>query len=139
MDALDIAGEPLPILWTADFIPVDNHVAPYVIGEFNCQCVSINKFAAAAGHDLKAVSSADKTEGYKLTKLMGKKVTKQWRAAPAGAGRGDPQQQPPRARAPPLPACAPWLRSIMTNLGGRCSSNWMRSSKAAGSPRWARR
>jgi len=74
MDALDIGGEPLPILWTADFIPVDNHVAPYVIGEFNCACVSINKFAAAAGADLKAVGSADMAEGYKLTKLMGKKV-----------------------------------------------------------------
>merc|ERR1719420_1744195 len=30
MAAMGLSGEPLPILWTADFIPVDGHIAPMV-------------------------------------------------------------------------------------------------------------
>merc|ERR1712187_354577 len=41
MTAMGLGGEPLPLLWTADFIPVDGHVAPMVVGEFNCSCVGI--------------------------------------------------------------------------------------------------
>eukprot|EP00614_Pseudopedinella_elastica_P018775 CAMPEP_0172651332 /NCGR_PEP_ID=MMETSP1068-20121228/242749_1 /TAXON_ID=35684 /ORGANISM="Pseudopedinella elastica, Strain CCMP716" /LENGTH=549 /DNA_ID=CAMNT_0013465721 /DNA_START=131 /DNA_END=1780 /DNA_ORIENTATION=+ len=76
MDNLGIGGEPLPILWTADFIPVDDHSMPYVVGEFNCSCVGISKFGAACGpdKDLSNVASADMAEGYRLTNLIGKKV-----------------------------------------------------------------
>lgn len=42
--AMGIGGEPLPILWTADFIPVDNHSSQYVVGEFNCSSVSLDVF-----------------------------------------------------------------------------------------------
>ena len=76
MDNLGIGGEPLPILWTADFIPVDDHSMPYVVGEFNCSCVGISKFGAACGpdKDLSNVASADMAEGYRLTNLIGRKV-----------------------------------------------------------------
>jgi len=56
---------------------VDNHDAPYVVGEFNCACVGVDSFSAAVGSDLKAVASADKKAGYKLTDLMGAKVLEQ--------------------------------------------------------------
>ena len=73
---LEIAGEPLPLLWTCDFIPVDDHTSPYVIGEFNCACVGITKFSAAAGPgcDLKDVTADDLAAGYKLANLMGQKA-----------------------------------------------------------------
>jgi hypothetical protein len=74
MSALGVAGEPLPLLWTADFIPVDNHKSPYVIGEMNCGCVDISQFSAAIGSNLKAVSTADAAQGYKLTNAMGVKA-----------------------------------------------------------------
>merc|ERR1719191_1016962 len=32
---------------TADYIPVDDHVAPMVVGEFNCSCVGISAFLKA--------------------------------------------------------------------------------------------
>merc|ERR1712070_843822 len=51
MSSMGLENEPLPLLWTADFIPVDGHVAPYVVGEFNCSCVGISQFGAACGKD----------------------------------------------------------------------------------------
>lgn len=76
MNSMGLAGEPLPILWTADFIPVDNHVAPMVVGEFNCSCVGISAFNAACGpsKDLRNVSLKDFKYGTKLTDLIGKKA-----------------------------------------------------------------
>merc|ERR1719159_709158 len=76
MEAMGLAGEPLPILWTADFIPVDGHVAPMVVGEFNCSCVGISAFGAACGpeKDLKDVSFNNFIYGTKLTDLIGKKA-----------------------------------------------------------------
>jgi len=76
MSAMGLAGEPLPILWTADFIPVDGHVAPMVVGEFNCSCVGISAFGAACGpnKDLADVSFANFIYGSKLCDLIGKKA-----------------------------------------------------------------
>jgi len=76
MDAMGLGGEPLPVLWTADFIPVDGHVAPMVVGEFNCSCVGISAFLKACGpdKDLKDVSFRDYEYGMKLTTLIGKKA-----------------------------------------------------------------
>merc|ERR1712064_221009 len=76
MDAMGLGGEPLPVLWTADFIPVDGHVAPMVVGEFNCSCVGISAFLKACGpdKDLKDVSFRDFEYGMKLTTLNGKKA-----------------------------------------------------------------
>eukprot|EP00616_Rhizochromulina_sp_CCMP1243_P000648 CAMPEP_0118961424 /NCGR_PEP_ID=MMETSP1173-20130426/107_1 /TAXON_ID=1034831 /ORGANISM="Rhizochromulina marina cf, Strain CCMP1243" /LENGTH=558 /DNA_ID=CAMNT_0006909593 /DNA_START=15 /DNA_END=1691 /DNA_ORIENTATION=- len=76
MSAMGLRGEPLPVLWTADFIPVDGHVAPYVVGEFNCSCVGISKFGAACGpdKDLGDVEDEDFDEGTRLTDLIGLKA-----------------------------------------------------------------
>jgi len=84
--ALEIAGEPLPLLWTADFIPVDNHVSPYVVGEFNCACVALNKFAGAIGKDLAACKPHDLVEGYKLSNLMGIKAVETMDEIKGGGG-----------------------------------------------------
>ena len=78
MGAMGIADQPLPILWTGDFIPCD---APgggdmYVVGEFNCSCVGISFFGAACGPelDLTAVTDENYAMGMKLTNLIGKKA-----------------------------------------------------------------
>ena len=53
MPALDLAGEPFPIIWTTDLIPYtdDNGKDQYTVGEFNCSCVGISKFQACAYPD----------------------------------------------------------------------------------------
>jgi hypothetical protein len=79
--ALDIEDQPLPLLWTADFIPKDAEdgtpgVTEYVVGEFNCSCVGISQFFAACGPDksLADVSDENFTLASKLTDLMGRKA-----------------------------------------------------------------
>merc|ERR1712193_482365 len=76
MAAMGLTGEPLPILWTADFIPVDGHISPMVVGEFNCSCVGISAFLGACGpdKDLQDVSFNNFKYGSKLTDLIGKKA-----------------------------------------------------------------
>merc|ERR1719313_1548964 len=76
MSAMGLKGEPLPVLWTADFIPVDGHISPMVVGEFNCSCVGISAFGAACGpeKDLQDVSFSNFIYGSKLTDLIGKKA-----------------------------------------------------------------
>mmetsp|Transcript_17801 Transcript_17801/g.43577 ORF Transcript_17801/g.43577 Transcript_17801/m.43577 type:complete len:1129 (-) Transcript_17801:373-3759(-) len=51
MTALEIGDEPLPLLWTTDFIPgpVVDGKDTYYIGEFNCSCVGITKQLNLAG------------------------------------------------------------------------------------------
>eukprot|EP00304_Pavlova_gyrans_P014918 CAMPEP_0206063226 /NCGR_PEP_ID=MMETSP1466-20131121/58124_1 /ASSEMBLY_ACC=CAM_ASM_001126 /TAXON_ID=44452 /ORGANISM="Pavlova gyrans, Strain CCMP608" /LENGTH=535 /DNA_ID=CAMNT_0053438595 /DNA_START=28 /DNA_END=1636 /DNA_ORIENTATION=- len=76
MKALDIENDPLPILWTGDFIPVDGKepgTTEYVVGEFNCSCVGISKFQAVCGGEktLADVSDADYFDACELTDLMG--------------------------------------------------------------------
>lgn len=76
MASMGLANEPLPLFWTGDFIPVDNHIAPYVVGEFNCSCVGISQFGAACGpdKDLNDVSDDKFQEGTVLTDLIGRKA-----------------------------------------------------------------
>merc|ERR1711988_1585231 len=79
MDALNIADQPLPLLWTGDFIPVDGAEpgsTEYVVGEFNCSCVGISKFQAVRGGEktLADVPDADYFEACELTDLMGAKA-----------------------------------------------------------------
>jgi len=74
--ALEIENEPLPLLWTGDFIPVDGATpgsTEYVVGEFNCSCVGISKFQAVCGGEktLKDVPRGDYFEASQLTDLMG--------------------------------------------------------------------
>merc|ERR1711982_266235 len=51
MKALDLVGEPLPLIWTADVIPVDDHISTHVLAEFNCSCVGVGGFLKARGKD----------------------------------------------------------------------------------------
>merc|ERR1712176_810678 len=81
MKVLDLKGEPLPVLWTADFIPKDAEdgtpgKTEYVVGEFNCSCVGVSKFQAVCGGDktLADVPDEDYFDAVKLTNLMGKKA-----------------------------------------------------------------
>ena len=76
MAALGIENDPLPILWTGDFIPMDGAEpgkTEYILGEFNCSCVGISKFQAVCGGDqtLADVSDEDYFEACELTDLMG--------------------------------------------------------------------
>lgn len=75
--ALAIENEPLPLLWTADFIPMDGAKegsTEYVVGEFNCSCVGISQFQAVCGGDKTVADVPDKDyyEASQLTDLMGK-------------------------------------------------------------------
>lgn len=78
--ALGIENEPLPLLWTADFIPKDGSTpgtTEYVISEFNCSCVNIAKLQAVSGTGTKTladVPDADYYEACQLTDLMGSKA-----------------------------------------------------------------
>lgn len=83
LEALDLKGEPLPLLWTADYIPKDPENkettsvdTEYVVGEFNCSCVGVSKFQAVCGGEktLADVPDEDYFDACKLTDLMGVKA-----------------------------------------------------------------
>jgi hypothetical protein len=76
MKSMGLENEPLPLLWTADFIPVSDHVCPYVVGEFNCSCVGISQFGAACGKTkfLPDIPIGKFVEGTALVDLIGKKA-----------------------------------------------------------------
>ena len=99
---LNLAYNALPLLWTADFIPMDDDEegeeeeerderekeeqnkkdvnnrktkTRYILGEFNCSCVGLTKFRAACGpdKDMSDVSDQDYFDGAKLCDLIGKR------------------------------------------------------------------
>jgi len=96
---LNLAYNALPLLWTADFIPMNddtdddtrnttqNDAKPperekkkkkktrYILGEFNCSCVGLTKFRAACGpdKDMSDVSDQDYFDGAELCDLIGKR------------------------------------------------------------------
>merc|ERR1719313_498071 len=87
MKVLDLEGQPLPLLWTADYIPKNpegwtkktnatDMETEYVVGEFNCSCVGISKFQAVCGGEktLADVPDEDYYDACQLTDLMGKKA-----------------------------------------------------------------
>lgn len=83
MKVLDLEGQPLPLLWTADYIPKDPEHArtdgvdtEYVVGEFNCSCVGISPFQAVCGGEktLADVPDEDYFSASELTDLMGVKA-----------------------------------------------------------------
>jgi len=93
MTVLDLEGQPLPLLWTADYIPKDPEFArtdgvdtEYVVGEFNCSCVGISPFQAVCGGEktLADVPDADYYDASELTDLMGKKAIAMIAAHKAG-------------------------------------------------------
>jgi len=87
MKVLDLEGQPLPLLWTADYIPknpegwtekanASDSKTEYVVGEFNCSCVGISKFQAVCGGEktLADVPDEDYFDACELTDLMGSKA-----------------------------------------------------------------
>merc|ERR1712094_74784 len=83
LKVMDLEGQPLPLLWTADYIPkapeyarTDGVDTEYVVGEFNCSCVGISKFQAVCGGEktLADVPDEDYFDACKLTDLMGVKA-----------------------------------------------------------------
>jgi hypothetical protein len=87
MKVLDLEGQPLPLLWTADYIPknpegwsksgnASDAETEYVVGEFNCSCVGISKFQAVCGGEktLADVPDEDYYDACELTDLMGTKA-----------------------------------------------------------------
>jgi len=76
MKALDLSMDQLPLLWAADFIPVDGHKTELVVGEFNCSCLGITGFLAARGTDMTAVSKEDFERGQKMCDFIGEQALK---------------------------------------------------------------
>jgi len=90
LPSLGLEGEPLPLLWTCDYIPKNpdnwekgpydrscpDDKTEYTVGEFNCSCVGISMFQAVCGGDktLADVPDEDYFEACKLTDLMGVKA-----------------------------------------------------------------
>jgi len=90
LDALELKGEPLPLIWTADYIPKDpedptiaSTDTEYVVGEFNCSCVGVSKFQAVCGGEatLADISDEDYFDACKLTDLMGIKAVEMIKTA----------------------------------------------------------
>jgi len=82
LEAMNLSDQPLPLIWTGDFIPADDDGRNpdggdiYIVGEFNCSCVGISNFGAGCGpgKDLTNVTDENHAEGTRLTTLIGKKA-----------------------------------------------------------------
>merc|ERR1711972_766049 len=71
LTALKLGPDALPLLWAADFIPVDGHICHHVIGEFNCSCLGIAGFLNSRGKDLKDMTPDDAAMGGAMADLIG--------------------------------------------------------------------
>merc|ERR1719343_368346 len=76
MKAMGLGMESLPLLWAADFIPVDGHKTELVIGEFNCSCLGLAGYLNARGKDLAGLSKEDVEMGQKMADLIGQQALK---------------------------------------------------------------
>jgi len=73
LKALGLPLSALPLLWAADFIPVDNHKSPMVIGEFNCSCLGLAGFLNARGKSIGDLSAEDAATGQAMANVIGGK------------------------------------------------------------------
>lgn len=69
MKNLGLRMDQLPLLWAADFMPIDDHVSEYVLGEFNCSCLGIAGFFNSRGHDL--ANAEDAAAGQMMCDAIG--------------------------------------------------------------------
>merc|ERR1712228_1171055 len=69
--ALGLTERDIPLLWAADFIPVDGHKTPMVIGEFNCSCLGLAGFLDARGKDLKELTPEQMAMGQEMADKIG--------------------------------------------------------------------
>jgi len=73
MEKLGLTIADLPLLWAADFIPIDNHSSPVVIGEFNCSCLGLAGFLNSRGGDINDIKHEDLETGMLMANLIGAK------------------------------------------------------------------
>jgi len=73
LTSLKLKPGDLPLLWAADFIPVDKHKSPLVIGEFNCSCLGLAGFLNSRGGDINDIKPEDKETGMDMANLVGAK------------------------------------------------------------------
>merc|ERR1712151_294695 len=69
--ALGLSDKDIPLLWAADFIPVDGHKTAMVIGEFNCSCLGLAGFLDARGKDLKDLTEEQMAMGQEMADKIG--------------------------------------------------------------------
>merc|ERR1712151_1082247 len=69
--ALGLSDKDIPLLWAADFIPVDGHKTPMVIGEFNCSCLGLAGFLDARGKDLQEITMQQYLMGQEMADKIG--------------------------------------------------------------------
>jgi hypothetical protein len=103
--SLGCGGEPLPLFWTVDFGHVEDHATPFVVSGFNCSCVGLEQFSAAAGGDLSRVAKGDLATGYLVANAMGRKALEQLNEIKHGGGFTSVGQSVPSA--PPKSAAKP--------------------------------
>merc|ERR1719468_685653 len=75
--ALGLSDADIPLLWAADFIPVDGHKTPMVIGEFNCSCLGLAGFLDARGKDLNDITLGQFLMGQKMADKIGQLAREQ--------------------------------------------------------------
>merc|ERR1712241_493784 len=88
--ALGLSEADIPLLWAADFIPIDNHKVgdkeiKMVIGEFNCSCLGLAGFLDARGLDLKDLAPEKKEMGMEMANKIGELAKEQLDARKAAA------------------------------------------------------
>merc|ERR1711862_235311 len=76
--ALGLSEKDIPLLWAADFIPVDQHKTPMVIGEFNCSCLGLAGFLDARGKDLQEISMKQYLMGQEMADKIGALLGNSW-------------------------------------------------------------
>jgi len=69
--ALGLTEKDIPLLWAADFIPVDDHKTPMFIGEFNCSCLGLAGFLDARGGDIKDLTLRQFNMGQEMADKIG--------------------------------------------------------------------
>merc|ERR1711997_1048805 len=75
--ALGLSEKDIPLLWAADFIPVDGHKTPMVIGEFNCSCLGLAGLLDARGKDLKDLTIRQFNMGQEMADKIGRLAREQ--------------------------------------------------------------
>merc|ERR1712241_122067 len=88
--ALGLSEADIPLLWAADFIPIDNHKVgdkeiKMVIGEFNCSCLGLAGFLDARGLNLKDLAPEKKEMGMEMANKIGELAREQLDARKAAA------------------------------------------------------
>lgn len=71
---LGLAMKDLPLLWAADFIPVDNHRSSHVVGEFNCACLGITGYLDSRGKDTASLSLQQREAGDRMCQVIGRRA-----------------------------------------------------------------